>query len=225
MIAVAPAKAHRLWSATYDGGLNPLLALESRILDTELGPLHGLRVVDVASGTGRWMARAQARGANVAGIDLCPEMLFVAARKPSLRGRNAIADASSLPIADNVSDITLCSFALSYFPSGLQAIREMSRVTRRGGRVVIADLHPEAEEAGWKRSFRDAGQVYEIEHQRHAAANLEAAALEFGLRPDWRRDEHFGEPEHEIFARAGKVTAFADLCRIPAVLAIAWIKQ
>ncbi|HLJ49121.1 MAG TPA: methyltransferase domain-containing protein [Bryobacteraceae bacterium] len=225
MIAVAPVKAHRLWAATYDSGLNPLLALEARVLDSKLGPLRGLRILDVASGTGRWMARAQARGANVAGIDLCPEMLFVAARKPSLRGRNAIAEAAALPIADEVADITLCSFALSYFPSAFEAIQEMARVTRPGGRVVIADLHPEAERAGWKRSFRDADQVYEIDHEKRSIADVEVAAERSGLALDWRCDAHFGEPERDIFQRAGKAAAFPEHCRLPAVIALAWTKQ
>jgi ubiquinone/menaquinone biosynthesis C-methylase UbiE len=223
-LLVSPIEGHRIWSASYDDDPNPLLALGMRVLSERLGPLHALSVIDVACGTGRWMSAALSEGANVAGIDLCDEMLVAAARKPALKGRLALAQADRLPFADGSADLALCSFAMSYFPSASRALAEMARVTRRGGRVVVADLHPGANEAGWKRAFRSGDSVYEIEHHSHSAAYLNAAAEQAALDQAWQADAHFGEPEREIFQKAGKDSVFAQARGIPALRVICWKK-
>ena len=214
-------EAYRRWAATYDQEPNALLALEERVLDGRIGPLEGRRFIDVGSGTGRWLARAQSLGARIAGFDLCHEML----RKSALAGHNAAADAAALPVRDGVADVTLCSFVLSYVPSLDAAVGEMARITRRGGMVIVSDLHPEAAQAGWVRSFRYGGQAYEIEHSQYSANELGAAARRSGLEAAWRLDARFGEPEREIFRRAGKEECFDTVCRTPAVLITAWIKR
>jgi SAM-dependent methyltransferase len=221
---VSPIEGHRIWSASYDDDPNPLLALGMRVLSERLGPLHGLRVIDVACGTGRWMNAALFKCANITGIDLCDEMLIAAARKPALEGRLALAQADELPFANGSADLVLCSFAMSYFPSASRAIAEMARVTRRGGRVVMADLHPGANEAGWKRAFRSGDSVYEIEHHSHSAAYLNAAAEQAALDQAWQTDAHFGAPEREIFQKARKDSVFAQASSIPALRVICWKK-
>jgi ubiquinone/menaquinone biosynthesis C-methylase UbiE len=214
-------QGHRIWAASYDAGLNPLLALETRLVLERLGPLRDTRFLDVACGTGRWMFIARQRGADVYGIDFCPEMLCEASRKPGLAPRLSLGDARRLPFADGAVDLTICSFALGYIASADQAIAEMARVTRRGGRVIVTDLHPCAIAAGWTRSFTCDGHVYEIDHHAHPAAVWEA----HGLTLDWRVDASFAEPEREIFRRAGKDASFAELTRIPALLAMGWSKS
>jgi len=212
-VRVTAIEGHRIWASSYDRGPNPLLALETRLLLDRLGPLRGSRFLDVACGTGRWMLEAHGRGARVIGMDFCPEMLEAASRK-GLAGCLTVADASRIPIADNASDVTLCSFALGYVESPRQAIAEMARVTRRGGRIIVTDLHPSAIAAGWTRSFRSDGQVYEIDHHAHPPA----------LSLDWRLDANLAEPEREIFRQAGKDASFAEMTRIPALLAMCWTK-
>ena len=182
-------EGHRIWAASYDAGPNPLLALETRLVLERLRPSRTSRFLDVACGTGRWMLLArqfllQQSRSQVFGVDFCSEMLLEALRKPGLGGRLSLADASCIPIADSAVDLALCSFALGYLPSPQQAIAEMARVSRRGGRVVVTDLHPCALAAGWTRSFRSNGQVYAIDHYHHAIAAWEAAAESAGLIPD-----------------------------------------
>jgi len=224
-VRVTVIEGHRIWACSYDAGPNPLLALETRILLDRVAPFEGCRFLDVACGTGRWMQLARERGAQVFGTDLCPEMLHQASRKASLRGNLSLADSCRVPFADGMADFTLCSFALGYVASPLQAIAEMARVTRKGARVVVTDLHPSALAAGWTRSFRADGQVYEIDHHSHAAAAWEEAAGSAGLVLDWRVDASFAEPEWEIFRQAGKDSLFSELSRIPAVLAMCWISS
>ncbi len=221
-------EGHRIWAASYDAGPNPLLALEIRLLVERLSRLRPSRFVDVACGTGRWMLLARQfimqPGSQVFGVDFCPEMLLEATRKPGLVGRLSLADACRIPIADSAADLTLCSFASGYIASPYQAIAEMARVSRKGGHVVVTDLHPCALSAGWTRSFRSDGTVYAIDHHHHAIAAWEAAAESAGLALDWVLEAPFGEPERQIFREAGKDDLFADLSRIPALLALAWTK-
>jgi SAM-dependent methyltransferase len=221
---VTAIEGHRIWAANYDDGLNPLLALETRVLLEKLPELAGLRFLDVACGSGRWMRLAQRRGAQVFGVDLCVAMLIEAARKPGLAGRLSIGDANHLPVDSGSADLTLCSFALGYLASPRRAIAEMARVSRKGACILVTDLHPGALAAGWTRSFRANGQVFEMDHHRHSMADWDAAAEAAGLGRVWSLDACFGELEREIFARAGKGSTFDDLSRIPAVLAMCWTK-
>ena len=215
-------EGHRIWAPGYDAGPNPLLALETRVLLERLSLPRGGILLDVACGTGRWMQLARERGTRVIGMDLSPEMLHEASRKPGLPGHLTLADASHLPFADGASDLTLCSFAFGYLPSPREVLAEMSRVTRRGARVIISDLHPSAIACGWTRSFRAEGKVYEIDHHSHSVSDWESPA---GLILDWRLDSSFGEPERELFRQAGKESAFENLSRLPALLAMCWIKS
>jgi ubiquinone/menaquinone biosynthesis C-methylase UbiE len=222
---VTALEGHRHWASSYDTGLNPLLALETRILLERLSPLRCSRFLDVACGTGRWLLLAQPCAAKVFGVDFCPEMLIEASRKPGLAGCLSLADACHIPFADGTADLTLCSFALGYIASPQQAIAEMARVSQKGGRVVVADLHPCARAAGWTRSFRSKGQVFEIDHYEHPIAAWEAAAKSAGLALDWRVETCFGESERAIFRQAGKDSVFPELSRIPALLAMSWTKS
>jgi ubiquinone/menaquinone biosynthesis C-methylase UbiE len=222
---VSAIEGHRNWAASYDAGPNPLLALETRLLLERLSPLTATRFLDIACGTGRWMLWAQQCGSRAFGVDFCAEMLLEASRKPGLAGCLSLADACRLPVADGAADLTLCSFALGYLASPHQAFAEMARVSRRGGHVVVTDLHPRALAAGWKRSFRSDGQVFEMDHHLHPIAAWVAAAESAGLSLGWCLEASFGDPEQEIFREAGKESLFAELTRIPALLAMSWTRS
>lgn len=111
----------------------------SRVADAaELAPGH--RVLDVGCGTGVLAREALARvrpGGSVAGIDPNEAMLRVAREKEAaVEWRNGRAEA--LPFDDGAFDAVLCQFALMFFEDPVAAIREMARVARPGGRVVVA---------------------------------------------------------------------------------------
>jgi ubiquinone/menaquinone biosynthesis C-methylase UbiE len=192
------------------------------VLPDVLRGATAIRVVDVACGTGRWAAWFQERGAKVVGIDACMEML---ARVPAgLPGRFALARAEDLPVACDAADLTLCSFAAGYFSGLERALAEMARITRSAGSVVIADFHPGAVAAGWTRSFRAAGRVYELEHYGYSLRDFAYAAQKAGLHLAAEVHAHFGEPERPVFEAAGRPERFAQVRDVPAIWVGRWCK-
>lgn len=100
----------------------------------------GMRVVDVACGTGVLAieaARVVSPGGEVVGVDLNPEMLAVARQKAS-EVEWLEAPAESLPLDSDSFDAVLSQFGLMFFEDKHAAIREMWRVLRPSGRLVIA---------------------------------------------------------------------------------------
>lgn len=100
----------------------------------------GQRVLDVACGTGV-LARAAAdragAGGSVTGLDINEGMLAVAAQKaPHIDWRQGQAEA--LPFVDGTFDAVVSQFGLMFFDDRAAAIREMRRVLRPGGRLVMA---------------------------------------------------------------------------------------
>jgi ubiquinone/menaquinone biosynthesis C-methylase UbiE len=217
-----PIEGHRVWSSSYDQALNPLLALEQRLLLPELRPLEGQRLLDVGCGTGRWIEMARERGALVAGVDLTPRILEAAGRKPRSSGRVVLGDAAQLPFVSAGFDVVVCSFVLGYLDHRDASIREMARVVRPGGRIIMSDLHPEALQRGWTSSFRHTQSVYEIERHRYSLEQIRAAACSQGLQEKKLIEAHFGEPERPIFVQAGKAERFEELSGVPALFVLIW---
>ena len=217
-------EAHRIWSEVYDDAPNPLLALDMRVVARLLGPLENRRIVDVGCGTGRWLTYAESRGARAFGVDFCREMLLRAAAKPQLAGRLALATAERLPFSDRIADLVVCSFVIGYLADPDFVIREMARIGAPGARIVVSELHPDAAAAGWKRGFRHNGTAYEIEHSPYPISCLLEAASDAGLRLDRTEAASFGEPEREIFLRAGRDHLFRDASRVRAIWTAVWSK-
>jgi SAM-dependent methyltransferase len=110
------------------------------------GVRKGMYVADVACGTGAVTRAAGGRVGSqglVAGIDSCESMLAVA-RNRTLRvdsGDAAFvwqqAPAHCLPFGDASFDAVVCQFGLMFFEQRTAAIREMFRILRPGGRMVL----------------------------------------------------------------------------------------
>jgi ubiquinone/menaquinone biosynthesis C-methylase UbiE len=106
----------------------------------EMGDVSsGHSVLDAACGTGivaRTAAQRVGPGGRVVGVDLNPAMLTVAERVcPDVELRQA--DIISLPFDDATFDVVLCQMALMFFPDRTAAIREMGRVVKPHGTVVV----------------------------------------------------------------------------------------
>jgi SAM-dependent methyltransferase len=109
----------------------------------DVAALHaGERVLDVGCGTGvvtRLAAERVGPDGAVAGLDVNPGMLAVArsVTPPDLEIEWHQASAESMPLPDGAFDVVLCQISLQFVPDRPQALREMHRVLKPGGRLVI----------------------------------------------------------------------------------------
>src|SRR3954469_13625181 len=102
----------------------------------------GGRVLDVATGTGDLaieLSRRVGPGGEVTGSDFSERMLALARQKaPELRFEHG--NALSLPYDDDSFDAATVGFGARNFSDLPQGLREMARVVRPGGRVVILEI-------------------------------------------------------------------------------------
>jgi demethylmenaquinone methyltransferase/2-methoxy-6-polyprenyl-1,4-benzoquinol methylase len=110
-----------------------------RLVVEAVGATRGQRVLDVAAGTGTSSEPYADAGISVVACDFSLGMLKVGKRRrPDI---DFIAgDATNLPFADNSFDATTISFGLRNVIDPKLALAEMLRVTKPGGRVVIAEF-------------------------------------------------------------------------------------
>ncbi len=140
------SRRYDLLNTVMTGGMHHRWRRQAAFLGTR--DLTGV-ALDVATGTGDLaIALARRQGMRqVVGLDFVPEMLHLA-RQKALRRRSSAAvgflqgDAMALPFPDNAFACATCCFGLRNMEDVPKALLEMTRVVRRGGRVVILEILP-----------------------------------------------------------------------------------
>lgn len=103
---------------------------------------RGLRVLDVACGTGNLAVIAAAHGCEVTGIDIASNLIAQARARADREGlviTFAEADAEALPFANDSFDLTVSMFGVMFTPQPAVATEELRRVTKPGGMVALAN--------------------------------------------------------------------------------------
>jgi ubiquinone/menaquinone biosynthesis C-methylase UbiE len=106
----------------------------------------GERVLDVAAGNGNATLAAARRFADVTSTDYVPHLLDKAALRAQAEGlavKFEVADAEALPFADASFDVVLSTFGTMFAPDHARTASELTRVTRPGGRIGLANWTPE----------------------------------------------------------------------------------
>jgi SAM-dependent methyltransferase len=108
-----------------------------RAVSAHLGGIQGLRVLDLACGTGRHSEALEREGAAATGVDLSRTLLA----RSRMRGRLAAGDMRRLPFADASFDLVLNFFtSFGYFErerENFTVLEEIGRVLVPGGRLMM----------------------------------------------------------------------------------------
>ena len=137
-------------SAMFDGVarrydlLNDLLSLGRtkawrKVATSIIAPKPGMRILDIAAGTGSSSRPLADAGAEVIPLDFSKGMLE-AGRKRHRDLAFTHGDALALTFKDNEFDVTTISFGLRNTTDTLKALRESLRVLRPGGRMVVIEF-------------------------------------------------------------------------------------
>lgn len=175
------------------------------------------RVLDVGCGEGRHTFEAVCRGAHVVSLDLDPAGLRTTAGGAFDLGppasHNAVqGDANRLPFADRNFDVVMCAETLEHISTDTQAIAELARVLRPGGRLVVTVPRAWPERICWwlSRDYREAAgghvRIYRASELRdlvqRAGFALTGGHHAHALHsPYWWLRCAFGEPERSRLTR------------------------
>jgi demethylmenaquinone methyltransferase/2-methoxy-6-polyprenyl-1,4-benzoquinol methylase len=127
--------------------LNDLLSLGRtkawrRVVTAIISPKPGMKILDIAAGTGSSSKPLVDKGADVIALDFSEGML-AAGRKRHKDIKFQQGDALNLPFAENRFDVTTISFGLRNTSDTTAALKDALRVTKKGGRIVVCEFsHP-----------------------------------------------------------------------------------
>jgi phosphatidylethanolamine/phosphatidyl-N-methylethanolamine N-methyltransferase len=175
--------AYRRWAPVYDNTFGRISADGRKAVVALINRRRG-RVLEVGVGTGLSLSE-YAPHLDIVGIDLSPEMLDKARQRVAMERLDNISglhemDASDLAFPDHSFDTTVAMFVMTVVPDPERVMRELARVTKPGGEVLLVNhfsqeegvrgwverqMAPFAEILGWRPVF-DVGRVLVCEDLR-----------------------------------------------------------
>ncbi len=141
-LAGIKAKQKATWES---GDFGQIARVIENVAEEFMGRLplqRGMKVLDVACGTGNLAIIAAKHGCITSGIDIAANLLEQArtrAVKAGLGIEFTEADAERLPFADNTFDLAVSMFGVMFAPQPEAATAELRRVTKPGGRIAMAN--------------------------------------------------------------------------------------
>lgn len=186
----ATASGYDRWAASYDDK-DPSTWLDEPFLLQHLLPFPGCRILDVGSGTGRYLRRLSPSPYCIVGIDLSINMLTRA--KQHLGRRPDVflvqASAASLPFMPCSFDRIMSGLLVDHVGCPEQFFREVSSLLVPDGRAVVVSVHPDMQrltgsdirvQCGGNEAIDIPGHLHEVEHLLAAAreARLDVVAVD-----------------------------------------------
>jgi ubiquinone/menaquinone biosynthesis C-methylase UbiE len=144
----APANPNKaLWEKGDFTRLAETMRKSGAALVDKLAISPGMNVLDLGCGDGTTAIPAARLGANVQGVDIASNLVMAGNRRIQEEGLSNITiregDATNLEqIEDNTFDLTVSVFGAMFAPKPFEVAKEMVRVTRDGGRIVMGNWIP-----------------------------------------------------------------------------------
>jgi phosphatidylethanolamine/phosphatidyl-N-methylethanolamine N-methyltransferase len=134
------ARVYEKLASVYDLIFGPTLHPGRLVALERMGIKAGDRVLEVGVGTGI-NTSLYPRNCHITGIDLSSSMLDKARERVQREGLRHVRllemDAANLTFEDNSFDIVYAPYLISVVPDPVKVVREMRRVCRPGGRIIV----------------------------------------------------------------------------------------
>ena len=162
------------------------LAAEINLLRRGAGDLKGKSLLDVGCGTGRFLLALGQEAARAVGLDHDAAMLdFARSHTPTEMAQRVEwieGDATALPFPDETFDLVLENTLLCFCDTPASVIREMARVCRPGGTILLGELNPYSPWQWWRRVKAVLGLGSFISASWHKPDDLFALLTESGCQ-------------------------------------------
>jgi ubiquinone/menaquinone biosynthesis C-methylase UbiE len=146
-LAALKSRQQSAWASGDYSVIGARLQIVGENLCEALDLRSGEKVLDIAAGNGNATLAAARRWAEVTSTDYVPELLE-RGRERAIANGLAVnfqqADAEALPFKDASFDVVVSTFGVMFTPDQDKAAKEMLRVSRRGGRIGMANWTPES---------------------------------------------------------------------------------
>lgn len=138
------------WSKKYDQSLLQFLIFRrshNMFISNIMHDTRKIRILDVGCGTGEFAMKLKGykEDAGVYGLDISPDMINAAKTKFKGGVDFRIGDVENMPYEDSYFDYLTCSHSFHHYPHKKKAVREMFRILKPKGKIMIID--------GYKDSF------------------------------------------------------------------------
>jgi ubiquinone/menaquinone biosynthesis C-methylase UbiE len=159
------------WAPTYDAEPNPLIIMEEDLTLSLIGNVRNQKVLDIGCGTGRYCELLAKRGAKVLGIDPSLKMLEYAKRKIThdCRFELQYGRIEDTRFPSNQFNVVVSALTFGHIPQLNSVIMKVSRIIKKGGRLIVSDIHPYWPISGhdYAEFFDENGQEYRIPEYSH----------------------------------------------------------
>ncbi len=144
-VAINPNKA--LWEKGDFTRIADTMRKSGESLVTAIGVTKSMNILDLGCGDGTTAIPAAKLGANVTGVDIASNLVEAGNRRAKNEGLNNCTfkegDASNLKeLEDESFDLVVSIFGAMFAPRPFDVAKEMVRVTRKGGRIVMGNWIP-----------------------------------------------------------------------------------
>jgi ubiquinone/menaquinone biosynthesis C-methylase UbiE len=144
-LVINPNKA--LWEKGDFTRLADTMRESGEILVAKLGNINGLNILDLGSGDGTTAIPEAQAGANVLGVDIARNLVSAGNKRAKAAGLSNVrfqeGDAVNLKeLNDEFFDISISIFGAMFAPKPYDVAKEMVRVTRKGGKIIMGNWIP-----------------------------------------------------------------------------------